>query len=104
LHRFFSRSLFGRDFVIVDRALDRPYLWLRRKHRALFHTYPEAVLMGMATSTDPLAGMAAAAHVWLDKKCSRDKEFKRRLQWMERQDREHRKIMRKWAKLLKKKR
>jgi hypothetical protein len=82
LHRYFDEILLGKSYGAVHRAIDHPYIFLRRKHRKMFHTPKEAYVVASSASPDPQAGLSGLLHVWLDKKCSEDKEFKKRLEIM----------------------
>jgi hypothetical protein len=48
----------------------------------MFHTPKEAYMVASLASPDPQAGLSGLLHVWLDKKCSEDKDFKKWLQLM----------------------
>jgi hypothetical protein len=88
LHRYFSKFWLGRPYGEVHRAIDRPYLYLGRAHRRVFHTPIEAYTIGSMASSEPRAGEAGIWHIWLDKACSKDKTFKKWLDTAEKADRE----------------
>ena len=104
VHRYYDRLVLGKSYDEVHRALDRPYSVLRGQHRRLFHTPEEAYMIGVLASSGHGGGVAGLSHVWLDKKCSKDKEFKKLLKLMAKEDARWRKQMRRWKKLMKKQR
>jgi hypothetical protein len=85
-HKYFARLLLGKAYSKVDKQIDLPYVWLGRKHRALFHTYYEAFCVGYITSGEWKGALAGVYHVWLDRKCSEDPRFKKFMDWMSRED------------------
>jgi len=104
LHRYFDEILLGKSYSEVHRAIDRPYVFLRGKHRRIFHTPKEACVVASLASPDPQAGLAGFLHVWLDKKCSKDKNFKKLLQLMAKEHELWKKHMASLKKQLKKRR
>jgi len=103
-HRYTDKLVFGKPFGEVHRLIDQPYIWLGRKHRILFHTYEEAYIMGSLATSDPRGGLAGLLHVWVDEQCSKDKVFRKWLEFSAKQDALWQKKMRRWKKLLKKRR
>ena len=102
VHRYTSEVVLGKPYSEVHRAIDAPYAFLGRGHRKMFHTYKEAYIVGSLSSSDPWAGLAGLIHVWLDQECSKDKEFKRYLEFMAKQDILWKKHMAKMRRLQKK--
>lgn len=94
-HKFFTKSLLGKPYEEVHRALDLPFVVLGRKHRVLFHTMDEAFCLGYINTGEWKGSAASVYHVWLDRECSKDKEFKRFLDWAAMQDVKFDKEMRK---------
>lgn len=80
IHRYVDEIVLGKPYGEVHRAIDRPYILLRRKHRKMFHTPKEAYVVASLASSDPQAGLSGLLHVQIDKKCSKDKKFKKLLQ------------------------
>lgn len=103
-HRYADKLVFGKPFGEVHELIDQPYFWLGRKHRILFHTYPEAFIMGSLATLDPRGGLAGLLHVWVDEQCSKDKAFMKWLEFSARQDALCQKEMCRTKKLLKKRR
>jgi hypothetical protein len=95
-HRHFARSVLGKAYREVDRQIDLPYIWLGRKHRALFHTYYEAFCVGYITSGEWKGALAGVYHVWLDRKCSEDPRFKKFINWTAKEDARFKNEMRKF--------
>jgi hypothetical protein len=102
LHRYVDKVIYGKSFPEVHRALDLPYIFLGKKHREVFHTLDEAFMMGSIASQDPRGGFAGLTHVWLDRECSRDKDFRRFVEFMAHQDQLMEKEMRRLKKQTKK--
>jgi hypothetical protein len=102
VHRFFAKIMLGRAYPEVDKAIDRPYAILGRRHRIIFHTPLEAYFMGSTATLDPKGGWIALLHIWLDKKCSEDRKFKKEMELASRQYELYQKEMRKLEKQLKK--
>ena len=103
-HRYFTRLLLGKSYGRVHRQIDLPYLWLGRQHRALFHTYHDAFCVGYLLSGEWRGGMAGLYHVWLDRKCSEDRRFKKFMDWAAREDGKFEDGMRKFKKKMIRKR
>jgi hypothetical protein len=80
-HRFVDKLLLGKTYGEVHKALDHPYIILGRKHRCIFHSLPEAFLVGSLVSSDLRGGLVGMLHTWLDTKCSENKEFKRLIEF-----------------------
>lgn len=68
----------------------------------MFHTPEEAYIIGSLASLDPRSGLSGLMHIWVDRKCSRDKRFKKLLEFAAHQDYMMEKAMRKFAKQIKK--
>jgi len=75
--------VFGRSFGEVHRTLDRPYKFLGRKHRKVFHTRNEAFAVGYLSSSDSSSAAAGVLHIRLDEACSRDKKLRKFLEAMQ---------------------
>src|SRR4030067_1667891 len=86
VHRYVDKLLYGTSFPEVHRAIDRPYVFLGRKHRKMFHTPKEAYIMGSSASLDSRAGLAGLTHAWVDRECSRNKSLKKLPQLAAHQD------------------
>jgi hypothetical protein len=85
-HNYADKLWFGKSFPKVHRAIDLPYIFCGRSHRRFFHTYKEAYCLGYIASAEAKGALSGAFHVWLDEECSRDKGFKRWLDWAARED------------------
>jgi hypothetical protein len=68
------------------RAIDLPYIFYGRSHRRFFHTYEEAYPIGYIVSGEAKGALSGTFHVWLDKKCSEDRDFKIWLDWAAKED------------------
>jgi len=101
-HNYVDKLLFGRSYPRVHKAIDQPCFVLGRKHRRLFHTPEDAYIMGSLASSDQWGGLVGLTHIWLDKKCSEDKEFKKVIDFMAKQDALSEKKRRRMRKLLEK--
>jgi hypothetical protein len=76
LHCFVDRMCFGRSFLKLHRALDKPYWVLGRKHRVVFHDGWSATEVAKRVCPgDPVALEAAVLHVQLDELCSNNRVF-----------------------------
>lgn len=85
-HNYVNRLIFGKPFPEVNRAIDSAYLFAGRGHRRFFHKPEEAFIMGNLATLDYRGGQVGLFHAWLDKMCSKDKEFKKWLEFMAKQD------------------
>jgi hypothetical protein len=96
VHTFVDRELFGKSYWRVHRNIDMPYLFMGRKHRALFHDGFSSVLIARKLyPNDPRAAEAALVHVQIDRLCSSDPFFKKQLEFFaDRDARERRKAKR----------
>ena len=75
-----DRLTFGRSYGKLHREIDKPYVFLGRKHRQLFHDVFSTVEIAKRIYPDgPIAQEAAALHVHLDILCSENPEFHRQL-------------------------
>ena len=83
IHRFVDEIVFGKSFSEVHRTLDRPYKFLGRKHRRVFHTPDEAFAVGYLSSSDSSSAAAGVLHVRLDEACSKDKKLRKFLEAMQ---------------------
>jgi hypothetical protein len=99
VHNYSDKLLFSKNFAKIHRAIDRPYVFLGRKHRSVFHTFEEAYYLGCIVGGGHTAGAAGMFHVWLDQECSKDKNFKK---WLELSADLDRKLTREIAKRRKK--
>ncbi len=100
IHRYVSKLLLGDAFSEVHVAIDAPYRILGRKHRRLFHSPKEAFVVGYLSSTRPGAGLAGLLHSRLDQQCSKNRKFKKWVEWMERENKLWEKQMRVWKKMM----
>jgi hypothetical protein len=81
VHCYVDRKLFGKSYWRVHRAMDRPYLLFRRKHRNFFHDPLSAIAIAKRYyPKDPNAIKAALYHITLDNLCSANPAFKA---WLE---------------------
>ncbi len=77
VHSLISKALFGKSYREVDRAIDRPYKFLGRKHRKLFHDPISASVISYARCRSPFPGLL---HIYLDEICSRDAKLRKMLE------------------------
>jgi len=68
----------------------------------MFHSPQEAFILGTLSSSDPWGGLAGLLHIWADELCSRDKDFKKWLEFSAKQDALRQLEMRRWERMLKK--
>ena len=75
-----DRYTFGISFWKLHREIDKPYAFLGRKHRQLFHdVFSTVEIAKRIYPDDPRAQEAAALHVHLDILCSENPELHRQL-------------------------
>lgn len=97
-HKYADKLWFGKPYAKVHLAIDLPYVVYGRSHRRFFHTYEEAYCLGYIASGEANGALAGAFHVWLDKECSKDKDFKKWLDWAAEEDAKFTKQIAKQAK------
>jgi hypothetical protein len=85
-HNYADKLLFGKSFPEVHKTIDLPYIVYGRSHRRFFHPYKEAYPIGYIITGEAKGALSGAFHVWLDKECSEDKDFKRWLDWAAKED------------------
>jgi len=85
-HRFVDKLLLGKTYGDIHKAIDLPFPILRRKHRRIFHSLPEAYLVGTLVSLDLRGGLAGLLHIWLDTTCSENREFRQLIEFVIRQN------------------
>lgn len=85
-HKYADRLWFNKSYPEIHKAIDFPYIFYGRTHRRYFHTYKEAYQIGYTVSGKTEGALSGAFHVWLDRECSTDKEFKRWLDWTAKED------------------
>jgi hypothetical protein len=91
VHNYVDRVLFGRSYWRIHSSMDRPYKYIGRYHRVLFHDPLSATLIARKQyPNDPNAIAAAQCHIALDNICSRDRDLKRALERLARMDRKKR--------------
>ena len=67
VHNYVNRLLFGRSYWKINREMDKPYVFLGRYHRVLFHEPAWAYLIASKFYPgDPNAVLAAQSHFVLD--------------------------------------
>jgi hypothetical protein len=98
IHNYADKLWFGRSFPKVHKAIDLPYIVYGRSHRRFFHTYKEAYPIGYIVSGEAKGALSGAFHIWLDKECSEDKDFRRWLDWAAKEDARYTKQIAKQAK------
>ena len=67
VHNAINRLILGKSYDDVNRLIDLPWLWLRGRHRKYFHDIKTTPIMIALLKRDPRAGLAAAAHIIVDK-------------------------------------
>jgi len=60
----------------VDRAIDWPVRFIGLSHRKIFHSYPEAFIIGVLSSQSFLGGFGGCLHVLLDNVDRSSKDLK----------------------------
>jgi hypothetical protein len=81
VHAYVSRLFFGKSYWKVHREMDRPFKYLGRRHRILFHDFSSAYAIASELYPgDFNAVQAAWLHIHLDEQCSNDPELRR---WLE---------------------
>ncbi len=76
-HKYFEKTILGRSYSAVHKAIDAPVKFLGKKHRVFFHSPLEAAIISTIICGDARPGLL---HVVLDKDCTRDKTFKKIIQ------------------------
>lgn len=76
-HRYFTKLILGKPYDEVHEFIDKPYSVYGKEHRRFFHSCQDAFLAGFAASPNSGGGLAGLAHAWLDKECSKDRDFKK---------------------------
>jgi hypothetical protein len=80
VHCYVDRLLFGKSYWRLHRALDKPVIFLGKRHRVLFHDgFSSAVIAQRLYPGDPRAVEAALVHVQLDNFCSSNPDFAKTL-------------------------
>lgn len=102
VHRYFSRITLGKPYGRVHRAIDRPYRWLGRKHRRVFHSPEEAYVMGYLADNDGMSGWGGVWHVWLDRACSEHPEYRKFLEFQTKRDADFQKFLHQYRKNMEK--
>jgi hypothetical protein len=91
VHTYVDRLLFGRSYWRIHREMDRPYKYLGKYHRILFHDPLLAyVIARKQYPNDPNAIAAAQCHIVLDNMCSRNRGLKKALERLAKLDRKKR--------------
>ena len=65
-HEDIAKLLLGQSYPIVDQGLDWPVKLMGSSHRKLFHTLPQAFLIGLILTGDAKGAMAGVLHVITD--------------------------------------
>ena len=92
IHCYVDRLLFRKSFWRLHRMIDRPVLFLGKRHRVLFHDGLTSMAIAWEVyPNDRIALQAALVHVQLDWLCSRNPFFHRQLQYYAAQDSKNRK-------------
>ena len=96
IHCYVDRMLFGKSYWRLHRQIDKPFLFLGKKHRVLFHDVFSVVAIAQKLYPwDPMAEEAGLVHVQIDLLCSSDPFFKRQLKYFAEQDAKKRRSSRK---------
>lgn len=92
IHTYVDKLFFGRSYWRIHREMDRPYKYLGKYHRVLFHDPLLAyVIARKQYPNDPNAIAAAQCHIAIDNLCTRNPEFKRALARLAKLDRKKKK-------------
>jgi hypothetical protein len=87
VHTYVDRLLFGRSYWRIHLGMDRPYKYLGKYHRILFHDPLLATVIARKQyPNDPNAIVAAQCHIALDNICSRNRGLKKALERLARLD------------------
>jgi len=86
VHHFVDKSILGKAYPSVHRALDYPTRFGVRPHRKLFHSVPEAVVVGAVASWSLGGGISGLLHILTDNLCSQNKGIERWLENMVKQN------------------
>jgi hypothetical protein len=65
-HEDISRILLGKSFGIVDKTIDYPVKFLGGSHRKVFHSIPQAFLLGLVLTGDVKGAISGVLHVATD--------------------------------------
>jgi len=65
-HEYICRMVLGKSYPMVDKVLDLPVVFLGRNHRKLFHSIPEAVILGLILTGHLNGSIAAVLHTTTD--------------------------------------
>jgi hypothetical protein len=68
----------------------------------VFHTPLEAFAIGVMASGEVKGGMAGLLHVWADRTCSRNPEFRKYLEFIAKYERQQAKQRQQWEKHMRK--
>lgn len=71
VHKLVNKLVLKKEHEDVNLLLDLPYLWLGKKHRALFHDEKTTPLAVYLITKDKDKALAAYLHILLDKKWKR---------------------------------
>ena len=92
VHAYVDKLLFGRSYWRIHREMDRPYKYLGKSHRILFHDPVLAYMIAGKQYPDDVTAIAAAqCHIALDNLCTRNPGFKRILIGFAKRDRKKKK-------------
>jgi hypothetical protein len=79
-HKSVDKIIFGKAYPEVHKAIDSGYAFLGPRHRRLFHTVPEAAIIGTLETGEIQGGVSGVVHVLLDRETSKHKTFKQILE------------------------
>lgn len=87
VHRYLDRELFGKSYYRIHREMDRPYLFLGKTHRVLFHDPCSALAIAQRWYPgDDNAKLAALFHIYIDNTCSENPSLKAQLKFLANRD------------------
>jgi len=66
MHENVAKLVLGQSYPIVDAGLDWPVKLMGGSHRKLFHTLPQAFIIGLILTGDVKGGIAGVVHVITD--------------------------------------
>lgn len=88
--------MFGRSYWKLHEAIDKPYIFLRQKHRVLFHDALSVLAIAEHYYPhDKKAQQAALFHIQLDTMCSSNPLYRQQLEFLAEQDSKKRKHVKK---------
>jgi hypothetical protein len=87
VHRYLDLELFGKSYWRIHREMDKPYIFLGKAHRVLFHDPCSALAIARRWYPhDDNAKLAALFHIQIDNICSENPILKAQLKFLANKD------------------